>query len=99
MIRATLACLLLLWVLVGPTSTALAQCADPRGNAYCTNNGQVTTQNPTGGLVNTQNPTGGQVNTQNPTGGQVTFNPPPSAPVNAPPAQPQPPQSPSTTAP
>ncbi len=109
MIRATLAGLLLLSVLVGPTSTALAQCADPRGNAYCTNNGQVTTQNPTGGQVNTQNPTGGQVNTQNPTGGQVntqnptggqvTFNPPPSAPVNAPPAQPQPPQSPSTTAP
>lgn len=48
-----------------------AQCADPRGNSYCTNGGQVTVQNPSGGNVNVTNPTGGNVNVTNPTGGNV----------------------------
>jgi len=66
---------------------ASAQCADPRGNSYCTNGGQVTfatpapgpkptvapvnPTNPTGGNVNVTNPTGGNVNVTNPNAGQA----------------------------
>jgi hypothetical protein len=69
----------------GLAQVASAQCADPRGNAYCANGGQVTfasptpkptagtaaVTNPTGGNVNVTNPTGGNVNVTNPTGGNV----------------------------
>jgi hypothetical protein len=46
---------------------ASAQCADPRGNAYCTNGGLVNVQNanpPTN--VDIANPTGGDSGAQNP---------------------------------
>jgi hypothetical protein len=46
---------------------ASAQCADPRGNAYCTNGGLVNIPNPSPPTnVNVQNPTGGNVQVQNP---------------------------------
>ncbi len=80
---------MLLALSVGPVQVARAQCADPRGNAYCTNGGLVG-QNPNpGGLVNGQNPNPGRpVTSQNPNpNGSVAQNTPSA------PAQPQAPQS------
>src|SRR5579884_3858137 len=75
---------LLLALPLGPLAqTASAQCADPRGNAYCSNGGLVTTQNPNPPTnVNVQNPSPPtNVNVQNPNAGNSSVvNPnPPSA--------------------
>ncbi len=62
----------LLALSLGPLAlVASAQCADPRGNAYCTKGGLANGQNPNpGGLVNGQNPNpGGVANGQNPNPG------------------------------
>jgi|SRR5579864_2245908 len=81
----------------GPAALVVsAQCADPRGNAYCTNGGLANGQNPNpptnvgqnpnpGGLVNGQNPNpGGLVNGQNPNPGSLVNgqNPNPGGPTN-----------------
>jgi hypothetical protein len=58
----------------GPAAQlASAQCADPRGNAFCSNGGLVQGQNPSpGGVVRGQNPSpGGVVQGQNPSPGGV----------------------------
>jgi len=65
---------------------ASAQCADPRGNAYCTNGGQVTVQNPNPPtnvqIQNPNPPTNVQIQNPNPPTNVNVQNPNPPTNVN-----------------